>query len=338
MPLASCAQNLIFVDGFERLPPLSVTCPISLGSSRDAVLASADPSGPALTEVSGLALSRTQRAFGAPVLWVHNDSGGGARFSAYSLGTGARLKSYRLSGALIDASDWEDLALGPCGDAPGDCLYIGNFGNNAAREVAPIGTQGRQVLHIYKLPEPDLSSTVDNQALSAGVQVLRFSYGAGSPTLTADAETLLVDPTGDLSGGVAGDLYIVTKWNGAQAGFRRLFKFPLSLQGSATAALPALGGSFIGATQTRGDVSWGGELIVLGDYLNARIYRRSRSQTIGQALAASPCLTLGLPTGASEFQFEATGFDPDGGELIEISECSSAPKCNPPIHRTRLQR
>jgi hypothetical protein len=237
----------------------------------------------------------------------------------------------------VDATDWEDLALGPCVDTNEDCLYIANIGNNPARENTPFGTAGREVLEIYKLPEPDVNATIDNEVVS-NVQVLSYRYGAGSPTTTADAEALIVDATGDTAGGVAGDIYIVTKWNSAQASFRRVFKFARAAQGSEIAELPALSSSFSGATQTRGDSSAAGDLIVLGDYSNTRVYRRNRAQTIEAALGSAPCLTLGLPPGATQFQFEATGFNPAGNELIEISECANASNCDPPIHRTRLNR
>lgn len=329
----------IFVDGWERaLPPLAAVCPVAGASTSAARIQRLDPQGNAYTEISGIALSRHQRADGAPVLWVHNDSGGGRRFAAYSL-TGQRLKSFRLETPGVDATDWEDLALGPCGVRAGDCLYIANVGNNAARTDAPLGTLGRVELAIYRVDEPDLGSAVDNQRVSGGVDVLRFRYGAGSPTLTADAEALFVDPTGDLAGGEAGDLYLVTKWNSAQATWRRVFAFPRALQGSAVAELPALDlplTAIPGATHTRADLALGGGLIALGDYLGTRLYPRSRAQRVRDALAEGPCRSLGLPPGAAEFQFEAVALSPTANELVEISECASASACDAPIHRSRL--
>lgn len=335
---ATAWAETVHADGFERaLPPLAPTCPQPLASQAAARIQRADPNGNPYTEISGIALSRRQQAEGAPVLWLHNDSGGGPRFAAYSL-SGRRLKSFRLEAPGVDATDWEDLALGPCGTHPGDCLYIANVGNNAARTDAPIGTLGRVELAIYRLAEPDVASAVDNQAIGEGVEVLRYRYGSGSPTLTADAEALFVDPTGDLAGGEAGDLYVLTKWNTAQAAFRRVHAFPRALQGAAVAELPALDlplSAIPGSTHTRADQSAGGGLIALGDYLGTRLYTRSRNQTVAQALAAGPCRSLGLPTGASEFQFEATGLTA-AGEMVETSECTSSSSCDAPIHRTLL--
>lgn len=335
------AATTIFADGWERpLPPLAPVCPSAGASTAAQRIQRFDPNGNAFTEISGIALSRRQQADGAPVLWLHNDSGGGRRFAAYSL-SGQRLMSFRLQAPGVDATDWEDLAIGPCGVRPGDCLYIANFGNNAARTDAPIGTLGRVDLAIYRLDEPQLATAVDNQIIDSGVEVLGFRYGAGSPTLTADAEALFVDPTGDLSGGEAGDLYIVTKWNTAQAGFRRVFAFPRALQGQGVAELPVLPlplAAIPGATHTRADLSADAGLIALGDYLGTRLYTRSRGQSMAQALAAGPCRNLPLPAGASEFQFEALAIDPSATELIEISECTSGADCDAPIHRTLLAR
>ncbi len=340
--LSACApapaQEVIFLDGFQRLPPNTVSCPSRVGSASNALLQSADPNGAALYEISGLVLSRTQQADGAAVLWVHNDSGGGARFSAYSQFSGARLKSFRLSAAGVDATDWEDIALAPCGDSSADCLYIGNIGNNPAREIAPVGTAGRTVLEIYKFPEPNLDASTDNQIISKNVQVLSYRYGAGSPTLSADAEALWVDPTGDAVGGAVGDIYVMTKWNAVNASLRRVYKYAVANQGSAIAAIPALAANVAGATNTRADLSRRGDLILIADYSNARIYTRTRTQSIELALSVPPCLTMGLPPGATQFQFEAAGFNADASEIVEISECTSPSNCEPPIHRTLLKR
>jgi hypothetical protein len=335
----AAAQNLLFRDDFEALPPATVACPSLANSSFTSRIASADPFGAAWVEISGVAQSRRQFSDDAPVLWLHNDSGNGARFAAYSQVTGARLKTLRLTAPDVDASDWEDIALGPCVSAPGDCLYIANIGNNAAREDSPVGTLGREVLEIYKFPEPDLTTVTDNQAIATGVVVLKYRYGAGSPSLTADAESLIVDSTGDSNGGSAGDLYVISKWNSGQNTLRRAFKFAYADQvAGTTVAIPALTTTFPGAANTRADLSRAGDLLALGDLLSLRIYRRNRNQTIEQALSTSPCATLPTPTGATEFQFESAGFNPQGTVLIEISECTSAASCDPPIHRAVLNR
>jgi hypothetical protein len=336
---ATVGAEVLFVDGYERpLPPLTPLCPQVGASQAAARIQRLDPNGNPYTEISGIALSRRQQVDGAPVLWLHNDSGGGRRFAAYSL-SGQRLTSFRLDAPGIDATDWEDLALGPCGVRPGDCLYLANIGNNAARTDAPIGTLGRTELAIYRFDEPQLAGAVDNQAIVSGVDVLRYRYGSGSPSLTADAEALFVDSTGDLAGGEAGDLYLVTKWNTAQASLRRVFAFPRALQGSGVAVLSALDlplGAIPGAGHTRADQSAHGGLLALGDYFGTRLYTRGRNQTVAQALAAGPCRSLPLPAGASEFQFEALGLSPAANELVEISECVSSGDCDAPIHRTVL--
>lgn len=84
----------------------------------------------AVGEISGLAASAQHPG----ILWVHNDSGGGAR--VYAMDTEARV---RLQIKLNDAHphDWEDIALGPCvPDQPAvlwRCLYVADTGDNSKK-------------------------------------------------------------------------------------------------------------------------------------------------------------------------------------------------------------
>tara|TARA_Y100001970_G_C14154909_1_gene814974 strand:+ start:480 stop:1493 length:1014 start_codon:yes stop_codon:yes gene_type:complete len=92
-----------------------------------------------MKEVSGLALSRTYPR----VFWGHNDAGDGARFIAFHL-NGQRLGRFKLDGATN--RDYEDMSFGPCLKSEGDCLYIGDIGNNELN---------RTDLTIYEVPEPN---------------------------------------------------------------------------------------------------------------------------------------------------------------------------------------
>ena len=66
-------------------------------------------------EASGLAASRRH----AGVVYTHNDSGDGPRVFALSAADGALLGEYEVRGrpgaAAVEAHDWEDMAVGPCG-------------------------------------------------------------------------------------------------------------------------------------------------------------------------------------------------------------------------------
>jgi hypothetical protein len=93
----------------------------------------------ALNEASGVAISRRHPG----VLWAHNDSGEPVLFALDTLG---QLRA-RITVAG-ENRDWEDIAVGPCGDA--HCLYIGAIGDNL---------QNRADRVIYRLPEPSLDAT-----------------------------------------------------------------------------------------------------------------------------------------------------------------------------------
>ncbi|MEE2744309.1 MAG: hypothetical protein VYD54_10395 [Bdellovibrionota bacterium] len=94
-----------------------------------------------LKEVSGMAISKKYRN----VFWAHNDAGDGARFIAFNR-KGQRLGKFKLKGATN--RDYEDMSFGPCLKNAGDCLYIGDIGNNLLE---------RKTLDIYEIPEPDPS-------------------------------------------------------------------------------------------------------------------------------------------------------------------------------------
>ena len=93
---------------------------------------------PRLDESSGVAASRRSPG----ILWTHNDSGDGPYLYATDT-TGAARGSFAVTGARN--VDWEDIALGPCGD--GSCVYLADTGDN--RERRPFVT-------LYRIPEPDL--------------------------------------------------------------------------------------------------------------------------------------------------------------------------------------
>lgn len=129
-----------------------------------------------IVESSGLALSRRTPG----VLWTHNDSGHEPFLFAID-STGRTLGKVLVTGARL--IDWEDMASGPC-DA-GDCLFIGDIGDNQAR---------RDFISIYLVPEPLPTDTA-----TAPAQVLNLRYPDGP----RDAEAMFVLPTGDL--------YLITK-------------------------------------------------------------------------------------------------------------------------------
>lgn len=104
------------------------------------------------------------------VFWVHDD---GSAPTLHAVDAeGRTIGTVRLEG--VDLRDWEDLALSSC--PGGDCLYVGDLGDNAEQ---------RDELRVHRLREPDpRTDTV------ASVQTLRVRLPDGP----RDVEALFVLP------------------------------------------------------------------------------------------------------------------------------------------------
>jgi hypothetical protein len=139
---------------------------------------------PEATEISGLVASPAQPG----VLWAHNDSGDRARIFALR-SDGSLIASLDVPGA--EATDWEDIAVGPGGD-----LLLGDIGDNKSI---------RKGIDIYRVPEPRLSG---GPTMTAPATRLRLTYPDGAH----DAETLLADPR-------TGEIVVVTKRLDGRSGF-----------------------------------------------------------------------------------------------------------------------
>lgn len=154
---------------------------------------------PRLAEVSGVAPSRSHPG----ILWVINDSGNPPDLLAVD-STGALLGAIPLSGATN--TDWEEIALGPCGAQT--CLYIADTGDNLER---------RAEVAIHRLVEPP---PPDAPAMpSRSVETLRFRYPDGPHDVEAmgvlpDGTTLLV--TKGRSGGVLAYRLSASAWQAGQ--------------------------------------------------------------------------------------------------------------------------
>lgn len=147
---------------------------------------------PRLTESSGVAVSRAHRG----TLWTHNDSGDGPYLYATDI-HGADRGAIRVSGAR--ATDWEDIALGPCPTAgrAGACLYIGDTGDNLER---------RRSVTVYSVPEPTPpESPADTQRVTAAALALSLRYPDGSH----DVEAMYVSPSDTA-------VYLISKGRGGK--------------------------------------------------------------------------------------------------------------------------
>ncbi len=151
---------------------------------------------PRVTESSGVVVSRAHPG----ILWTHNDSGDGPYLYATDL-QGRDRGAIHVSGAK--AVDWEDLALGPCPRRPGDCLYIGDTGDNQERRAS---------VTIYAVPEPDPPlAAADTQRFTAAALALKFRYPDGSH----DVEALYVSPRDTA-------VYLVSKGRGGTVRLYRI--------------------------------------------------------------------------------------------------------------------
>ena len=285
-------------------------CPTNFASTNpQQILQTSDP-GQRNNEISGLAFSSQYFApSGAPILYGINDGGNGERLVIWDSGTGQRLRTLVVPG--VTNTDWEDLTIGTCGSTSGQCLYIGDIGDNQAR-----GSSGRNSrrnansgYQLIKLVEPNWEGYQDYSVLpSTSIQVLKIQYNhPSSPTRFADSEALFLDPTGwgadPLTGAdyQAGDLYIATKWDGTSSKrqYTRLFYIPVSAwQTPGGVYAPATVGKydapmadFRDHTWTRGEMSLDGTVIALGSTFDTRLYLRCPGQSVADALT--------LPTIAS---------------------------------------
>ena len=221
-------------------------------------------------ETSGLTLSRRSPG----VLWTNNDSGNEPILYALDT-TGTFLGQVRVTSAEV--VDWEDIAAGPCDT--GDCLFIGDFGDNRGR---------RDSISIYVVPEP-----LPTDSATAPAIVLNARY----PDRAQDAEAMFLLP--------GGDLFIVTKGRRDSIG---LYRYPKAAQrpgGSVTlervrtlAARPAKGDDRVtGAAATSN-----GERVAIRSYRWLQVYN------------AEGLLHSGLPT----LTFDLRPLDEAQGEGVAI--------------------
>jgi len=239
----------------------------------------------ALDEVSGVVESR--RAPG--VLFMHNDSGDGARFFAIGA-DGYKVGEYHLRGAT--AVDWEDIAIGPC--PAGRCVYLGDIGDNNTVRAEPV---------IYRVAEPATTGDAD---VDVPWDALPFRYPDG----IHNAETLLAHPT-------TGDLYVVTKVETGPSGVYVL-RAPhppgatRTAERVATLNLPAAGGQLV----TGGDLHPCGDRLLLRTYVRLYEYERPVGAPFEALFAARPRVVAYLP----ERQGEAVGWRADGRGYVTVSE------------------
>ena len=267
----------------QTLPPGAAVCDGYADVATDGALNNAE-----LNEISGVTASRRFE----DVLWMHNDSRGGANI--YAVSTDGTLRAtWQID--VATAFDWEDMSSGP-GPEPGtNYLYVGDIGDNFAL---------RSEIVVYRFPEPDAS----RDGVVRDIEVFRLSY----PEPGADAEALAVDP-------VSGDLIVITK---DREGPEIVYRAPGSelRDGLVTRLEPVatihLGGN---AEVTAADFSPQGERVAFRGYSQIWMWPRL-GKDLTSTFAEEPCRARS----PKEKQGEALGFDLTGVHLFTISEGTGA--------------
>ncbi len=238
-----------------------------------------------IREASGLVASRQNPG----VLWVHNDSGGGAEVFAIDA-KGNLLGVCTIRGAMT--RDWEDIAVGPGPDPNRQYLYIGDIGDNQAKYPE---------IRVYRVAEPKVDAAAAFGTMTIGpAEVIRLAYPDGP----RDAETLLVDP-------LTRDIYVIAK----RELFSKVYRagFPQSLTGrTRMEAVTVLPWGFAVA----GDVSPDGHEVIVRGMFNASLWSRPAGEPLWHAFSGKQ---THLPL-AHEPQGEAICFDSQGQGYFTISE------------------
>ncbi|MGA2035754.1 MAG: autotransporter-associated beta strand repeat-containing protein, partial [Thermoguttaceae bacterium] len=247
-----------------------------------------------ITEASGLVASRSNSG----VLWTHNDGPGAATLYAINA-QGDYLGAFTLAG--VQATDCEDIALGPGPVAGVNYLYLGDIGDNNA---------DRATIRIYRVPEPTVHADGGDQSQSlAGTEVFALVYPDGPK----NAETLLCDPW-------SGDLYVISKTESPNGIY---CVAAASLVSGPTITMTRVGSINFDRVDG-GDISVTGCEILLRREDFAGLFSRSPGESVVAALAGLPFQVpvVGTPT---EPNGEAIGFDPVGSGYYTLSEGKNQP-------------
>lgn len=238
-------------------------------------------------ELSGLATSRVH----ANTVWTHNDSGDSPRL--FAIGTGGSARGVlSITGAA--ATDWEDMAIGPCG-AGAWCLYAADIGDNDLVRAS---------VRIHEIDEP---AQID-AAMSATSRTFDVAYPDGPH----NSEALIIDPRD-------GDAYVITKQTPpAGASPSKVFRMP---KGAGVAMAVEVGTLAIPT----------GNLLVTGadfyaDGCGVRLLVRTYSHVFELSGAPDSTIedllhaTMTPVPAATEAQGEAVAWEPHGRGYLTVSE------------------
>ena len=232
-----------------------------------------------LRESSGIAASRAHPG----IYWSHNDSGRRPELFAVDL-NGQLRGQMPVTGALNN--DWEDIALGPCPQGGGDCLYLSDTGNN-----------GRERKHValWVFPEP---------APGAAATAPATEYTARFPGEATDIEAIAVLPDGRV--------LLVSKGNKDAV---QLIRWPTPLRPGQEPTLEPLRvlapePTELGDRVTGASASPDGRFVAVRTYAALAIYRTQDLLGTGRPIAQMDLDPL------AETQGEAVSLSNDGSVVL----------------------
>ncbi len=246
-----------------------------------------------IQEASGIVASYRNKGF----LWTHNDSGDSNRIFLLDA-NGKGIREFNLEG--VTNRDWEAISMAQFPE--GSYLYVGEIGDNYAFHAESA---------IYRVPEPDITTTTAQYVTLKNVQKISFKYPDGP----RDAECFLIDQ-------VSKDIFIISKRENS----KRMYKlsYPQSYTQTTNAEfVQELNFSNIPGTPsfiTDGNISVDNKEIIIKNYLQIFHWRRNTNESIPDALKRPPTM---LPYTA-ESQGEGVCFAQDGSGYYTISEESNS--------------
>lgn len=245
-----------------------------------------------LKEVSGVAVSRRSPG----VIWVHND-GMIDRIFAIDL-QGNMLATLMLGRVMHDV---EDITIGQIGENGVSYLFVGDTGDNEANRTS---------IGVLRFPEPQIDPVaVRSVTLSAtGAEWLSLSF----PNYPADCEAVMFDP-------VSENLLLATK----ETNYTRIFSVA-AMAPTGTPQILAFVSSVGFERVSGGDISPGGNEIVLRREERAELWKRRPEQSLAEAFYV-PGLEIPIMTPPVEKNGESFAFHPGGSGYYTIGEKKNAP-------------
>jgi hypothetical protein len=259
----------------------------------DAPIQRGELENPAVTESSGLAVSRIH----PNIYWTHNDSGHGAVLFAVG-GAGEDRAMFTLAG--LRNRDWEDIASFTLDDKPH--LLIGDVGDNL---------QSRQHGTLILVAEPDVADT-DHQrrGVLKPERLIHFIYEDGP----GNCEAVAVDAA-------AGKVLLIQK---VALGACGVYELPLNAEANDDEkrmhTAKRIGQLWINMV-TAADISPDGRRLVIGTYGPSYELRRTGDESWADTLKKQP-RRLDMP---HRRQGESLCYDTDGRSLLLTSEHRPTP-------------